>query len=120
METMLHNIQNRARSNAINFARPGDFTLDEGQPAAPRVLLDEPGWTPDCLDDENQRVLFVNTPPEVDLSQAAFVYAAQFEQARRALSVSYETLVKLAEDVKAPKTMILVYSMGRCGSTLMN
>jgi hypothetical protein len=96
------------------------FTLDEGQPASAGLLIEEPGWTPYCLDDENQRVLFVYTPARLDLSQAAFVYSAQFEQAQRALVVPYTALNAVTATLKAPDTMIFVYSIGRCGSTLMS
>src|SRR5690349_1764578 len=87
MDTTLFTIQNRSREFAAAFASPEHFTLVDGQPADPQLLIDEPGWSPYCLDDENCSVLFVNTPPEVDLSKAAFVYNAQFDHAQRAMSV---------------------------------
>jgi hypothetical protein len=120
MDAALYTIQDRARNSSASFAKPEHFTLDEGQLVAPTLLVDEPGWTPYCLDDANRRVLFVNTPPEVDLSQAAFVYSAQFEHAQRALSVPYAALTHVTAAVEAPDTMIFIYSIGRCGSTLMS
>lgn len=120
METRLHTIVDRARHSSAALASVSHFTLDDGQPASPSLLIDEPGWTPYCLDDENRCVLCVQTPPHVDLSHAPFFYSAQFEQAQRALLVPYTVFTAAAGVLRAPETLIFVYSIGRCGSTLMS
>jgi hypothetical protein len=120
MDTRLFTILDRARHSSAALASVNHFTLDDGQPASAALLIEEPGWTPYCLDDENRRVLFVHTPAHVDLSQAAFVYSTQFEQAQRALVVPYTALNAVTAALKAPDTMIFIYSIGRCGSTLMS
>jgi hypothetical protein len=119
-DATLLTIRDRAREHPAAIASPEHFTLVEGQTAAPQLIIDEPGWSPYCLDDENRCVLFVNIPPDVDLSQAKFVYASQFEQAQRALMVPYAALEQLTEQVRAPDKLIFIFSMGRCGSTLMS
>jgi hypothetical protein len=120
MEATLYAIQGRARTSPANFADVEQFTLDEGIPVSPQILVDEPYWTPYCLDDENRRVLFVKTPPEVDLAAAAFVYSTQFESAHSALALPYAALDQLSEKLESPKILIPIYSIGRCGSTLMS
>jgi hypothetical protein len=120
MDAILFTIQNRARPHAAAIASREHFTLVDGQTVTPQLVIDEPGWSPYCLDDENRSVLFVPIPPHVDLAQAKFVYTAQFEQAQRALLVPYTALEQLAEQVKTPNKIIFIYSMGRCGSTLMS
>ena len=120
MDATLFAIQNRARVHAAAFASREHFTLVDGQAATPQLVIDEPGWSPYCLDDENRSVLFVHVPPHVDLAQAKFVYTTQFEQAQRALLVPYAVLERLAEQVKTPNKIIFIYSIGRCGSTLMS
>jgi hypothetical protein len=73
-----------------------------------------------CLDHANQRVLFVENRPGVDLSQAPFLYQAQYENAVRLIAVSYETLHELARAIPLNDArLILVYSVGRTGSTLL-
>ncbi len=120
MDTTLFTIRDRHRPFAAAISAPDQFTLVEGQPASPQLLIDEPGWSPYCLDDANRRVLFVNTPPEVDLSKAAFVYNAQFDHAQRAMTVPYAALSHMTEAIKPPDTLILIFSIGRCGSTLLS
>lgn len=120
MDTTLFTIRDRGRAFAAEFAVPQHFTLDEGQPASPQRLLNEPGWSPYCLDDANRSVLFVHTPPEVELTQAPFVYTAQFENAQRAMAVPYEALVQVTQGLKPSNTIIFIHSIGRCGSTLMS
>jgi hypothetical protein len=120
MPTMLYSILNRERSSSASYASPNHFSLDDGQIVAPRLLLEESNWTPYCLDDANRRVFFVSTPPTFDLSHAAFVYTTQFETAERVLAVPYTALEDLLDELESPQTLILIYSMGRCGTTLMS
>lgn len=119
-ETMLYTIQERQRNSANSYTRPDHFTLASGAPADPDRLVNEVGWTPYCLDEPNRRVLFVDMPPDTDLSTYAFVYDAQFRLATRVLAVPYDVLERVAALVKPPENMIFVFSTGRCGSTLLN
>ncbi len=67
------------------------------------------------------RALFVDTSPETDLLQAPFYFIAQYEAAQRLISVPYDTLHTLAREVDLnPERIILLYSTGRCGSTLLS
>ena len=71
------------------------------------------------LDFENRWAVFVETPAEVDLSQAPFYFRTQFEKAKRVLTIPFETMVQLAKSVEIDDNrLIFIYSVGRCGSTL--
>lgn len=62
----------------------------------------------------------MKTQPGVDLAQAPFFYQAQYENSVNLISVPYETLHKLASEISLDsRHLILVYSVGRCGSTLL-
>ena len=118
MTTTLYAIKERQRQSAVHIARPEHFVLDEGTPVDPALLL-EVGWTPYCLDDASQRVLFVQTPADVDLSQTAFTYSVQYMQAQRVMAVPYAVLTDLTSTLPVPQ-LVFIHSTGRCGSTLLS
>ncbi len=115
------NIIDRFKGVLGNVADAEDFVLDKGESIPAQIVIDNPNISLYCLDDVNKRALFVETPPEVDLSQAAFLYMTQFEQAQRVISLSYESLHQVASDLEAGgRNLILVYNIGRCGSTVIS
>lgn len=75
-----------------------------------------------CLDEPNRRAIFVQTPDDVDLLETPLYYQAQFEHALRLVAVPYHELegVIAGEAGPAPPRMVLLYSVGRCGSTLVS
>jgi hypothetical protein len=101
-------------------AVPQNFVLEPGGPVSPQVVLDDPDVSLYCLDEETREALFVHTPPGVDLTAAPFCYLAQYQHAQRLIAVPYDTLHELAGTLPAPGNLILVYSVGRCGSTLIS
>jgi hypothetical protein len=103
-----------------DWALPEDFELGPGRPVTSRLVLTEPGWSLYTFDRRTGSAWFVDLPPEVDLSQAAFVYAEQKAQARRVLQVPFDALEELAEGIPPPEQVIFIFSIGRCGSTLMS
>ncbi len=102
-------------------AVPQNFVLREGESISPEVVLGNPDISLYCLDDENRQALFVQTPPGVNLMRAPFFYLAQYQHAQRVIAVPYDTLHRLADDLPAGDgNLILIYSVGRCGSTLIS
>ena len=102
-------------------AVPQNFVLREGEPVAPEVVLDDPDLSLYCLDDDNRQALFVRTPPGVDLLKPPFYYLAQYQHAQQALAVPYDTLHRLADGLSSgADDLVLIYSVGRCGSTLIS
>lgn len=114
-------IVSKPRDNPLAFVQPVDFVLRPGPEVDPRLVVDHRHLSLYCLDPDERRVLFVETAPDADLYTAPFLYQAQFEAARRVIGVSYETLHDLAASVRvAPSRLSLIYSVGRCGSTLVS
>lgn len=119
MPAQILNIE--AREPHSGVVRPSDFIVGGGETIDPDVLLQNPNFSLYCIDFENRRVLFVETLAEFDLTQAPFVYMIQREQALRLIAIPFETLHKLAEQAAIdPSRLILIYSVGRCGSTLLS
>jgi hypothetical protein len=114
-------IEEKLRTWPISVVSPADFRVTDGGAVDPRILLQQPNLSLYCLDFEQRQALFVETPPDCDLSRAPFLYQAQYDAARRLIKVPYETLHRLAADVVIdPSCLILIYSVGRCGSTLVS
>ncbi|CAA9276457.1 MAG: hypothetical protein AVDCRST_MAG41-3265 [uncultured Corynebacteriales bacterium] len=72
-----------------------------------------------CLDDARREAWFVDTGAHTDLAGVPFFYLAQYRAARRLLTVPYDTLHALAEDLPDPR-VVWVHSTGRCGSTVLS
>jgi hypothetical protein len=82
-------------------------------------ILENPRISLYGLDFENRRAVFVETPADVNLSQAPFYFVTQREKATRVLTIPFETMIQLAQSVTVDDDrLIFIYSVGRCGSTL--
>jgi hypothetical protein len=88
---------------------PGDFALAAGRAVASSRMF-EPDVSPYCFDLANRTLLCVSTP---DISDATFFYQAQRQQARTVIKVPFDAL---PEETGSPA---LIFSIGRCGSTLL-
>jgi hypothetical protein len=96
-----------------------NFRLGETGQLPAREILENPHITLYGLDFENSQAVFVQTPADVDLSQAPFYFTTQFEEARRVLTISFDTMLQLSQSVSVDDArLISIYSVGRCGSTL--
>lgn len=114
-------INAKVRSNPTSFVSLRDFDVTPGGTVSLQAIAQNPNITLYALDHPNQQAIFVETPPEVDLSQRPFLYQAQYDHAIRLYSLSYKSFFKLAEMMRQPdKPLILIHSVGRCGSTLLN
>ena len=111
----------KVKSSPFDTVAPGDFVVKPGRAIDPQVVLDQPNLSLYCLDHANQSAWFVQTPPEVDLFAAPFFFIAQYAAAERLVAVPYATLHALVRAVDLdPQRILLVYSTGRCGSTLLS
>lgn len=95
-----------------------DFTLANGSEVLPETVLASPDWSLYCIDVETEQALFVELPPGTDLAAAAFVYMTQFDLAKRAIVLPLDLLEPLSEQVALPENFGILFSTGRCGSTL--
>ena len=121
MSGRLYRIVDRERPHPIAMPKPLDFTMADEGAIDPSVALECPEWSLYCLDADNYDGIFVECPPEIDLTRFPFYYQAQFQHAVRVLRVPAAEVERLAEQAPLdPSSLILVYSMGRCGSTLVS
>jgi hypothetical protein len=98
-----------------------DFVYTIGEPVEPRVVVENPNISLYCLDDRTRQAIFVETPGEVDLVREPFLFEAQYQQALRLIALPYEVLHTLARDLReVSENLIFIYSVGRCGSTLVS
>lgn len=121
MSTKALHIQNKNRTAAHTIANLQDFEYVEGENIDSKIIIENPNISLYCLDPQNQRLIFVETPLEIDLSKAPFFYEAQYEYAKRLFAVPFEDINQLVEEIGEPiEKLVLIYSVGRCGSTLLS
>jgi hypothetical protein len=102
------------------LASLADFSVTSGEAVGANIVLTNPNLSLYCLDDATRRAIFVELPPEVDLSKVPFVYQTQYEQAQRLVAVPYDIFQQLAGELPKVKHLIMIYMTGRCGSTLLS
>lgn len=73
-----------------------------------------------CFDEKNLHAIFVELPPDLDLTQVPFVYQAQYEQARRVITVPMSIFNRLAAHLPPVPQPIFLYMSARSGSTLLS
>jgi hypothetical protein len=120
MYAILYNILERHRDSDVEFSSIKQFTLDEGQSVSAQIIIDERIWHPYCLERDKRRVIFLELSPEIDLSNEAFIYQRQFSDAQRLLAVPYDLLPEISKQVELSQKLLFIFSIGRCGSTLLN
>jgi hypothetical protein len=108
------------RKGDMGLASLSDFRCGAGSTVDARMILDQPQITLYCLDDQSRQAVFVELPGDVELSQRPFMFLTQYEHAQRLLTVSYETLHELAGAEGEFRRLIVLYSVGRAGGTLLS
>ena len=116
--TILHIVE-KVKPFEVVPARLENFITRDGGEVSGQNLVDHPNISLYCLDDLNRRAIFVETPPDVDLLQAPFYYNAQYQYAQRLFAMSYADFHRLADSIEVGN-LILIYSISRCGSTLIS
>jgi hypothetical protein len=120
-DTQYHTVVNKVRFNAIVPLSLEDFQLTTSDSVEPTVVLEDPNVSLYCLDLQRGTAVFVETAPGTDLFSAPFIYQTQYEQAQRVITMPLDTLHRLAADIQIdPDHLVLIYSTGRCGSTLVS
>ena len=114
-------IDEKVKANAFDIVSADDFRTHSGQTVDARIILERPNVSLYCLDHDRQMALFVETFPHINLFQAPFYFIAQYEHAQKVFAVPYSTLHALVQEVTIdPHDIVLFYSTGRCGSTLIS
>jgi hypothetical protein len=52
MPATLYSAGDRLKTHEMNYSTAADFGLGQRQTVSPSIILDEPGWSPYCLDHE--------------------------------------------------------------------
>lgn len=121
MSSKILSIQSKQRPNPLSIVQLQDFDYIERESIESKTIIENPNISLYCLDPQNQKAIFVETPSDVDLSNASFFHQAQYNYAQRLIAVPFQDLYQLAAALKEPiKHLIMIYSVGRCGSTLLS
>jgi len=97
-----------------------DFILSKSSPLDAQLILQSPQISMYCADVKNKNIVFVETPPDLDLPAAPFYYLAQYEHATRAITLPFDDFIRLTEALPYPdKKFLFLYTVGRAGSTLL-
>jgi hypothetical protein len=113
----------RVRADPTQVVSLDDFRLRETDADEDlcAIVAERPNVVPYCLDHANRRMIFAEIPPQIDLSKAPFYYQAQYEHATRLIALPYDSVHKIAARLPAGfGALIFIYSVGRCGSTLVS
>ncbi len=112
-------IVGKQRERPFQLTDIKDFRLREMGQLPAGEILENSHITLYSLDFENSQAIFVETPSDVNLSLAPFYFMAQYKNAMRVLTVSFETIIELARSVTVnDDRLIFIHSVGRAGSTL--
>lgn len=117
MTASIAKILGRQESHPVDPRALAQFSLGPVETAGDEIVLG-PNWSLYCLDTAERLAVFVELPEGLDLAEAPFVYAAQFQHAQRVATVPFDALPTLAACVLAVKNLAILMSTGRCGSTL--
>lgn len=95
--------------DVFRVSSPDDFNLAPWRQVDSSRIF-EPDVSPYCFDLAKRTLLCVTTP---DIAAAPFFYQAQRQYARSVIEVPFESLSQ------EPGSPTLIFSIGRCGSTLL-
>lgn len=120
MPAQVLTIDEKVRPLAVGFIGPEDFRTTEAEILQAEVVVEQPNLSLYCLDPINGRALFVETPADVDLLSFPFLYQAQYTHAQRLVALPLAELHQAAALCPLDgRHLILLCSVGRCGSTLL-
>jgi hypothetical protein len=111
----------RRRRKAIGFVGLHDFDLQKaGEMALPEIAGNRQ-ISLYALNHHQREAIFVETPPDVDLTLDPFLYQAQYKKAIRVITMPYALFHQFAALLThSEPQMIFIHSVGRCGSTLLS
>ena len=119
MSVTCYKIVEKLRESPFAIPHLSDFGLEEVGKGSYQEILTNEHLTLYSLDFDTQTAVFVETPADLDLSQAPFMFVPQYDDALRVLTVSFQTLIQMAETVSIDADrLVFIHSTGRCGSTL--
>lgn len=118
MQASVYTVQGLAAGKS-SLAGLDHFDLGPQCEVSAEVLLTTPNLSLYSFDDVTHCAVFVETSPDANLLTAPFYYRVQKDFAQRVFTVPYEVFNALAEKLPDPTHLVLLHSVGRCGSTLL-
>jgi len=113
-------LENR-RKDPIQWVSPNNFMTEPGEPIDPQEILQNPAYTFYCFHPENDSVIFVESDDPKAVDTAPFYYQGQAETAVSLVEMPFETFVNIGEQIPKPSNgLVIIHSVGRCGSTLLS
>ena len=109
-----------SRRDMAGWANLDDFALGPGSAADARIVIEGADWSLYGLDRGRDLAVFTELPPGTDLADSPFSYATQHRLARRVATMTLAAFEAVAQGVPLPGRTILIFSIGRCGSTLLS
>jgi len=121
MKAQVLYIEDKVRKAELELTSLGDFRYRPGTSIDARTLLHQPHVSLYCLDDQHGQAVFTEAAPGVDVSRGPFMYRTQYSTAQRLLTVDYGTFHDLADAAGDRfQSLIPMYTVGRCGGTVLS
>ena len=73
-----------------------------------------------CIDVDKKLAAFVETPNNINLHETPFYWESQYKHAKRVYLMPFEVFLSFDYDGLNDTKSVLIYSVGRCGSTLIS
>ena len=89
MSSKILHIQGKQRTDLLSIVKLQDFDYIEGEDIESKTILEDSNISLYCLDLQNQKAIFVETPLNLALSDASFVHQTQYEYAQKLISVPF-------------------------------
>ena len=114
-----YQLTDEPRQASMGLVHISMFDLQAAEEVPAQEILQNPHISLYYLDFESRQAVFVETPPDINLSLVSFYFVTQYETATRVLTISFDTMLKLADSLTANDSqLVFIHSVGRCGSTL--
>jgi hypothetical protein len=113
-------IKSKNKSYSLGIPYLADFEYQEGEIIDINIILEKSNISLYCLDFSQKWAIFVETPAAIDLYQFPFFYQAQYNHAQKLIRISFADLIEITKKLEIPQKLLLIYSVGRCGSTLLH
>ena len=121
MQATLHAIEARLTDDELAPAALANFRLGPGEAADVRRAVEEPGWSLYCLDWASRpRALPRHRPGRRPRPRRLRARNPVPPRPARAAGAASRPSTALAAAIPAPRQLILVFNIGRCGTTLVN
>jgi hypothetical protein len=110
----------RVWTRIVEFDVERSFTCGPRLEIAANQLVFDTGWSLFTFDFKRRNAIFLRTPESENLSQAPFVYTAQFEKATHVATVDFDEFFAITDALPDVPKLVQFFSTGHCGSTLLH